>query len=145
MNYKIKNNEMHSYFTNSFFIKSIYNPLINNKVRYFNITNVKTNPTVFWQEKLWGNFLVEINDQSIMLDNGEWDVRDNHAIDISLEEDDEEELASEEEELEEDLENEDEMEEDNIDMARDDDDLDDDDDDLDDLAVLDEEELDDGE
>lgn len=72
MNYKIKNNEMHSYFTNSFFMKSIYCPAINNKVRYFNITNAKTNPTIFWNEKLWGNFLVEINDESIMLDNGEF-------------------------------------------------------------------------
>lgn len=72
MNFKIKNNEMHSYFTSSFFIKSIYNPAINNKVRYFNITNAKTNPTIFWHEKLWGNFLVEINDKSIMLDNGEF-------------------------------------------------------------------------
>ena len=72
MNYKIKNNEMHSYFTNSFFMKSIYCPAINNKVRYFNITNAKTNPTIFWNEKLWGNFLVEINDKSIMLDNGEF-------------------------------------------------------------------------
>ena len=72
MNYKTRNNEMHSYFTNSFFIKSIYNPVINNKVRYFDITNAKSNPTVFWQEKIWGNFLVEINDQSIMLDNAEF-------------------------------------------------------------------------
>lgn len=74
MSLKIKNNEMHTYFTNSFFIKNIYNPTINNKVRYFNITNIKSNPTIFWQEKLWGNFLLEINDQSIMLDNGEFTI-----------------------------------------------------------------------
>ena len=72
MNFKIKNKEMHSYFNNSFFIKSINYPATNNKIRYFNITNAKTNPTIFWQEKLWGNFLVEITGNSIMLDNGEF-------------------------------------------------------------------------
>ncbi|MBE6138172.1 MAG: DNA-directed RNA polymerase subunit delta [Firmicutes bacterium] len=93
-----------------------------------------------------GDYYTALNNDKrfVMLDSGEWDIRDNHAIDISLEEDDEEELASEEEELEEELEDEDEMEEDNIDMAMDDD-LDDEDDDLDDLAVLDEEELEDNE
>lgn len=93
-----------------------------------------------------GDYYTSLNNDKrfVMLDNGEWDVRDNHAIDISLEDEDEEELVSDEEEIEED-EIEEELEEDNIDAVMDDDDLDDEEDDLDDLAVLDEEELDDNE
>ena len=80
-----------------------------------------------------------IDKRFVMLENGEWDVRDNHAIEISLDEEDEEEIS--EEETEEEIEDEEESEED-IDTVIDDDDLDDGDDDLDDLAVLDEDELD---
>ena len=94
-----------------------------------------------------GDYYTSLNNDKrfVMLDNGEWDVRDNHAIDISLEDEDEEELISDEEEIEEDELDEEELEEDNIDAVMDDDDLDDEDDDLDDLSVLDEEELDDNE
>lgn len=93
-----------------------------------------------------GDYYTSLNNDKrfVMLDNGEWDVRDNHAIDISLEDEDEEELVSDEEEIEEVQLDEEELEEDNIDVVMDDD-LDDEDDDLDDLAVLDEEELDDNE
>lgn len=81
-----------------------------------------------------------IDKRFVMLENGEWDIRDNHVLNISLDEDDEEEIESEEEEesLDEEAE---ESEEDNIDSVIDDD-LDDDiDDDIDDLAVLEEEEM----
>lgn len=94
-----------------------------------------------------GDYYTSLNNDKrfVMLDNGEWDVRDNHAIDISLEDEDEEELVSDEEGIEEAELDEAELEEDNIDAVMDDDDLDDEEDDLDDLAVLDEEELDDNE
>ena len=81
-----------------------------------------------------------IDKRFVMLENGEWDIRDNHVLNISLEDDDEEELESEEEESEYD-ENIEETEED-IDEVIDDDELDDDvEEDIDDLAVFDEEEI----
>lgn len=83
-----------------------------------------------------------IDKRFVMLENGEWDIRDNHVLNISLEDDEEEEeIESEDEEETEDDENLEENEED-IDSVIDDDDLDDDvDDDIDDLAVFDEEEI----
>ncbi len=83
-----------------------------------------------------------IDKRFVMLENGEWDVRDNHVLNISLDEEDEEEIESEEDE-EENLDDEiTEDDEENIDSVIDDDDLEDDvDDDIDDLAVLDEEEM----
>lgn len=79
-----------------------------------------------------------IDKRFVMLENGEWDVRDNHAVEISLDDEDEDEVSEEESE---EIEDDEELEED-IDTVIDDDDLDDNDDDLDDLAVLDEDELD---
>lgn len=79
-----------------------------------------------------------IDKRFVMLENGEWDIRDNHALNISLEEDEDEELETEEEVEQEDNEE----DEENIDSVIEDDDLDDDvEDDIDDLAVLDEEEI----
>lgn len=74
----------------------------------------------------------------ILLDNAEWDSRDNHSVKIIMDDDEDE----EEEEIEEDIvEDEEEETIDDIDTPLDDDDLTDDDD-MDDLAVIDEEELD---
>lgn len=77
----------------------------------------------------------------VLLDSNEWDIRDNHSINLNLDEDDEEEEEVEEEsqETEED-DYSDESEEENIDEVLDDE-LDDSD--LDDLVVVDEEELED--
>ncbi len=74
----------------------------------------------------------------LLLDNAEWDLRDNHSVKIVM--DDEEEVDEEEIEEETDEEEMEESEED-IDTAIDDDDLVDDDDDMEDLAIVDEEEL----
>lgn len=74
----------------------------------------------------------------LLLDNAEWDLRDNHSVKIVV--DDEEEVDEEEIEEEVDEEESEEQEED-IDVAIDDDDLVDDDDDMEDLAIVDEEEL----
>lgn len=75
----------------------------------------------------------------VMLKNNEWDIRDNHSVEIVIDEEEEEEV--EVEETEEDVEQE-EMEEELID----DDSLDDDlDDDMEDLAIVDEDDLDDEE
>ena len=81
-----------------------------------------------------------IDKRFVMLENGEWDVRDNHSVEISLE-DDEEEITSEEDEEEI---VEEETDEEDIDAVIDDE-LEDVDDDIEDLAVLDEDELDDEE
>ena len=74
----------------------------------------------------------------VLLENNEWDIRDNHSIKIELEEDedDSEELIEEIEEDEEEMEESEELYDDDAEV------LDDEDDDLDDLAILDEEELD---
>ena len=64
-----------------------------------------------------------IDKRFVLLDSNEWDIRDNHSIDVSVEDED------------------DEDEEDNIDEVVDDD-LDEDDE-LEDLAIIDEEELED--
>ena len=78
---------------------------------------------------------LNIDKRFVLLDNNEWDIRDNHSVEIVMDDEDEEEVEDEMEEVEEDLE--DEMEE-NIDEIIDDDDLDDDD--LDDLSIIDEDE-----
>ena len=70
----------------------------------------------------------------VLLDNNEWDIRDNHSI--KLEMDDEEE---EEEEIEEEEEVEEEPE-DNDTIYDDENDITDDDDDIDDLSILSEDE-----
>ena len=76
-----------------------------------------------------------IDKRFVLLDSNEWDIRDNHSIDVSVEdEDDEDEDETTEEEQPED-------EEENIDEVVDDD-LDEDDE-LEDLAIIDEEELED--
>lgn len=75
----------------------------------------------------------------ILLDTAEWDLRDNHSVKIVLDEDEEE--AEDDIIEEEEAEESDEIEED-IDTNIDDDDLvDDDEDDIEDLAIVDEEEL----
>lgn len=78
-----------------------------------------------------------IDKRFVLLANNEWDIRDNHSIEIVLDDDDEIEEVEEEEEIEE-------VEEDEeTDTLYDDEsDITDDDDDIDDLAIVDEDELD---
>ena len=73
---------------------------------------------------------LNIDKRFVLLDNNEWDIRDNHSVEIVMDEDEEEEVEEEieEEEIIED-------EEENIDEMIDDDDLEDDD--LDDLSIVD--------
>lgn len=75
-----------------------------------------------------------IDKRFVMLDNGEWDIRDNHKIEIPIDDDTDE----DEEEIEdEDNETKDESLEEDLDSIENvDDDLDDVDDDLSDLAVI---------
>ncbi len=75
---------------------------------------------------------LNIDKRFVLLDNNEWDIRDNHSVEIVMDEDEEEEVEEETEETEE------EIEEDNIDELIDDDDLEDDD--LDDLSIVDDDE-----
>lgn len=78
-----------------------------------------------------------IDKRFVLLDNAEWDIRDNHKIEVVVDDDDE--IEEESEETEEEIEDEsDEVEEDEIDSM--DDDLDDVDDDLEDLAIIDDDE-----
>ncbi len=75
----------------------------------------------------------------VLLDNNEWDIRDNHSIKIELDDEEEEEEEIEEEEEEEEVEEE---VEDSDTIYDDENDITDDDDDMDDLSILsDEEEL----
>lgn len=76
-----------------------------------------------------------IDKRFVFLDNNEWDLREKHAVAIVIDDDDLD------EEIDEEMVEEEEEEEENIDTVLEDEDLDDDDD-LDDLAVLDDEELD---
>lgn len=69
----------------------------------------------------------------VLLKNNEWDVRDNHSIEIIIDDDEDEET----EEIEEENEEVEETEEDVID----DDNLDDDIDDMEDLSIIDEDEI----
>lgn len=79
----------------------------------------------------------------VMLKNNEWDIRDNHSVEIVIDDEDEEEVDTEEnDDIEEESteENEEELlDDDTLDV---DDDLDDD---MDDLSIVDEDDLDDNE
>ena len=75
--------------------------------------------------------LLNIDKRFVLLDNNEWDIRDNHSVELVMDEEDEEEI--EEEEKEEEIE---ETEEENIDEILEDDDIDDD---LEELSIMDEE------
>ncbi len=77
-----------------------------------------------------------IDKRFVLLDNNEWDVRDNHSVEIVIDDDIEEET----DEVEEEVESEEETLEDTIDEVVDDESLDDEDD-LDDLEIVDEEDL----
>ena len=75
-----------------------------------------------------------IDKRFVLLDNNEWDIRDNHSVEIVLDdEDDEAEDTPEEEEIEEEVESEDTLYDDESDIT-------DDDDDMDDLAIVSDEE-----
>lgn len=79
-----------------------------------------------------------IDKRFVLLDNAEWDIRDNHKIEIVVDDDEDEDEDSLEQE-EEDVEESDDIEtEETIDSISDD--LDDEDDDLDDLAIIDDDE-----
>ena len=78
-----------------------------------------------------------IDKRFVLLDNNEWDVRDNHSVEIVMDDDTEEETDEVEEEV---VEQEEETLEDSIDEVVDDDSLEDDDD-LDDLEIVEEEDL----
>lgn len=70
----------------------------------------------------------------VLLDNNEWDIRDNHSIKLEMDdEEEEEEEIEEEEEVEEEPEDNDTIYDDENDIA-------DDDDDIDDLSILSEDE-----
>ena len=81
----------------------------------------------------------------ILLDSAEWDLRDNHAVKISVDEEDDEEEIEYEEEEETEFDDEDVEEDvDDIEEPLDDEelDIDDEDDDIEDLAIIDEEDID---
>lgn len=88
-----------------------------------------------------GDFYTSLNidKRFVLLPNNEWDVRDHHSIEITLDDDEEsvDEITNEESEELEDLTEE---ETENIDTLDDDDSLDDDDDDLSSLSIIDEDE-----
>ena len=74
---------------------------------------------------------LNIDKRFVLLENNEWDISDNHSIEIVIDEEDEEETEEvEDEEIED-------VEEDNIDEMLEDDDIDDE---LEDLSIIDDEE-----
>ena len=74
---------------------------------------------------------LNIDKRFVLLENNEWDISDNHSIEIVIDEEDEEETEEvEDEEIEE-------VEEENIDEILEDDDIDDE---LEDLSIIDDEE-----
>lgn len=73
----------------------------------------------------------------ILLDSAEWDLRDNHAVKITIDDDDEDEEETEEE-IDEEIEDEEDLEEPIDDEELD---VDSDDDDLDDLSIVSEEDI----
>lgn len=79
---------------------------------------------------------LNIDKRFVLLESNEWDISDNYSIKVDMEDDEEEET----EEIEED---EDEKFSDEIDEINEDDDLTDDDDDLEDLAIIDDDDLED--
>lgn len=80
-----------------------------------------------------------IDKRFVLLDNAEWDIRDNHKIEVVVDDDDDDDDDESLEQEEEDVEESDDTEnEETIDSITDD--LDDEDDDLDDLAIIDDEE-----
>lgn len=80
-----------------------------------------------------------IDKRFVLLDNAEWDIRDNHSIEVVVDDEEEEEVEETEETDEEKDEELDELEEDE-EINSMDDDLDDVDDDLEDLAIIDDDE-----
>ncbi len=77
-----------------------------------------------------------IDKRFVLLDNNEWDIRDNHSVEIVLDDEDDEAEDTpeeEEEEIEEEVESEDTLYDDESDIT-------DDDDDMDDLAIVSDEE-----
>ena len=79
-----------------------------------------------------------IDKRFVLLDNAEWDIRDNHKIELVVDDDEEEMDETEESEEKNEEEMDETEEEEDIDSM--DDDLDDVDDDLEDLAIIDDEE-----
>ena len=79
-----------------------------------------------------------IDKRFIMLETGEWDLRENHSVELNLEDENEEE--TEESETDEEENEEMDVEDDSLDSTLEDD-LEDSDDDMDDLSILDEDEL----
>lgn len=77
---------------------------------------------------------LNIDKRFVLLENNEWDIRDNHSVKIVLD-DEEEEIEEEEEETDEEIEIE--SEEENLDEILEDEDLDED---LEDLSIIDDEE-----
>lgn len=73
---------------------------------------------------------LNIDKRFVLLDNNEWDIRDNHSVELVMDDEDEE-------EVEEEKDDEEVVEEENIDEIIDDDDIDDD---LEELSIIDDEE-----
>ncbi len=81
---------------------------------------------------------VTMDKRFIVLDNNEWDLRENHSVEMVIEDEDDAEDTSEEEEIEE----ENQEDEESLDSVDDQVDQDlDEDDDLDDLTIIDDEEI----
>lgn len=109
------------------------------------ITNLLELPNSVFENKIGDYYTTLTTDKRfIMLDDGKWDLRDNHTSDkvvIIHENDDEEEVEDEDSDNKDEIESDD-NEEDDYDSARNDEDFDDStEEDLKDLVIIDEDEL----
>ena len=112
------------------------------------ITKLLELPSSVFENKIGDYYTTLTNDKHfIMLDDGKWDLRENHTSDkvVIINDSEEEEEEEEEEDLSENKDDEDSSDDedntDDYDSSRSDDDFDDSDDDLKDLVILDEDEL----
>lgn len=146
-NMKLEELELLSYTDLTYMILKEENKTMNTPTIFHKICDLLKYSEEEFSEKIGDYYTsLTIDKRFVMLENGEWDVRDNHAIEISLDDEEDEDITSEdEEELDEENEDLADEEEDSLDSVLDDEDLDELDDELDDLAVLDEEELDENE
>lgn len=125
--------ELMSYTDLSYMILKENKKSMNTPTLFKEICNLLSYSDAEYASKI-GDYYTSLNidKRFVLLENNEWDIRDNHSVELVLDEDDEEEEVLEE--------TEDEIEEDNeedIDELIDDEDIDDD---IEELSIVDDEE-----
>ena len=142
---KLEDLELMSYTDLTYKILKEEKKPLNTPTIFHHICDLLGYPNEDFEDKIGDYYTsLTIDKRFIMLETGEWDLRENHSVELNLEDEivDEEENEEETEESETDEEENEEMdvEDDSLDSTLEDD-LEDSDDDMDDLSILDEDEL----